>query len=84
MKRRNASLTPFVSPVARLVAVDSKAMKLPPKLMLGATAGPFPSAPPVATDARRVFPVERSRTNTSFVLFVSPLTRFDASESNAT
>lgn len=57
----------------------------PSGLMLGSRASsPAACAPPVLTLARSVVPNSQSRTNTSLNPLVSPATRFDAPEMNAT
>ena len=57
---------------------------LAPDANAGLVLAPFASVPPVATLARVVVFVRRSRTNTSATAFASPATRFVATLSNAT
>jgi hypothetical protein len=64
---------------------------VPSALIVGLSLGPFACLPALLTLTRVVFPVARSRTNTSgqFIvtltqLFVSPATRFAAYEEKAT
>src|SRR5204863_3677806 len=68
----------------RLVAKEAKATLDPSALMLGGAAELFSSVPSEATLTIWVVPATRSRTKTSRTWFVSPATRLDASETNAT
>jgi hypothetical protein len=83
--RTNTSASPFVSPRTRFDACDTKATNLPPgdnavsKLL---TLSGW--APVELTDTLVVAPVRRSRTNTSTSPSVSPGTRLEAYEANAT
>jgi hypothetical protein len=74
----------FVSGPTRLVANEPNATRLPSALIDGCVLSPLPCVPSLATLARSVLPLRRSRTNTSIAPSVSPLTRFVASESKAT
>src|SRR5439155_23969597 len=58
--------------------------KRPSALMLGAPPPKLPCPPELSTLTRSVMPVWRSRTNASGSPFVSPGTRLDATDSNAT
>ena len=60
------------------------ATKRPSALNTGPPLMPFPCVPSSAMLMRDVTPVCRSCTNTSETPLVSPATRFDASEPNAT
>jgi hypothetical protein len=62
----------------------SKATKRPSPLIAAAKDGPLPRAPSGPTETASVVPAARSRTKMSGQPFVSPSTRFDASEKNAT
>src|SRR5262245_26113417 len=95
-----ARLTHVVAPVARswtkmcrwpsaqrpsrFVASDWKPMKRPLALMAQFRLPAFAWAPLLATLARVVVAVKRSRTKTSLTPFVSPGTRFVAADVNAT
>src|SRR2546428_31025 len=78
--RTNTSLTPFVSPPTSLAALDKKATKRPSAEIEGPSLSPLPCAPWESTLTRVVFPVLRSRTNTSLTPFVSLPTRLAADE----
>ena len=71
---------PFVSPGTRFVASDSKTASRPSALSAGRTLSPFASTPLLPTLMRLVAPLRWSWTKTSVAPFVSPGTRFDASE----
>ena len=73
-----------MSPGTRFDAFDSNATNRPSAEIVGYVLLLFACWPPGPTDTRRVTCATRSRTNTSMVLLVSPATRFDARDSNAT
>src|SRR4029453_14174220 len=75
---------PFVSFGTRFVASERNATKRPPAEMEGPRLGSFPWGPPTPTPIGIVVPVVGSRTNTSYVAFVSFGTRFVAKDWNAT
>jgi len=84
----------FVSPAARLDALEAKTTNRPsaliaeswlPMLVSPNELPPFAWPPPLLrTLARVVVPVRRSRTNTSFAVFVSCATRVEAIEVKTT
>jgi hypothetical protein len=75
----NTSITPFVSPAAKLDARVSKATYLPSALIPGLKLERFPCVTPSgAMLTRSTAPVCRSFTNTSAKAFVSPFTRLEA------
>src|SRR5438034_962018 len=75
----------LVSERTRLLAEDSKVMKLPSALIEGRPLfPPVAWAPPEATLMRSVVPVSRSLTKTSVAPLVSPATRLAASDEKAT
>ena len=82
--RTKTSRIPFVSPVTRLSASDMKAMYVPSELMAGLSLMPLPCTSSESTLTRVVVPAVRSRRNTSLTPFESPVTKFVASEWNAT
>src|SRR5262245_37004436 len=74
----------FVSPATRFEALDWKTTYCPDPEIEG---HPLPRLPWLPSESRPhllVVPVQRSRTNTSNLLFVSPRTRFEAPEKKAT
>jgi len=73
-----------VSPVTRLVARDSKATYRPSPLIAGALETPLPSVPALLTLILVVVPPAMSCRKTSVVPLPSPVTRFVASDGNAT
>src|SRR5439155_797933 len=82
--RTKTSETPFVSPPTRFEASETKATKRPAAEIDGSLLSLFPSTPAELTLTLVMVPVSRSRTKTSPVPFVSPPTRFEASDQNAT
>ena len=78
--RMKMSFASLVSPSTRFDAAVEKATKRPSSESAGAKLSPFASTPALLTLTRSVSPVWRSRTKTSRAPFVSPWTRFDASE----
>ena len=76
--------TPFVPPATRVVASDENATYRPSALMEASQLRLFPCSPVLDTLTLVVVPVCRSRTNTSSTPFLSPATRFVASDENAT
>ena len=82
----NTSRLWLVSPGTRLDAADEKLIA-PPSALIPDAAPPLaslPWTPPAETLTRVVCPVARSRSNTSAAPFVSPATRFVASEVKTT
>jgi hypothetical protein len=84
--RMKTSETPFVSPSTRFVAAEVNATLVPSAEIDEEVLSPLPSTggEPPPTLTRLVVCVVRSRTKTSETPFVSPSTRFDATESKAT
>jgi len=82
--RTNTSGLPLVSVATRLVAREVNATYRLSAEIAGLELYQSASAPERPTDTRIVSPASRSRTKTSDVRFVSPTTRFEASEPNAT
>ena len=80
----NTSEVSFVSPGTKLEAHELKATNRPSELIDGYQLPPLPSVPSDATLTRSTVSVSRSYTKTSNAPFVSPGTRFDAEELNAT
>ena len=80
----NTSDIPFVSPATKFEASELNATNRPSSLKTGCPLWLSASVPSDATLTRSVAPVERSYTNTSDIPFVSPATKFEASELNAT
>jgi hypothetical protein len=74
----------LVSPGTRLEAVDQKAMKRPSPLIAGVRLWLLASVPSEATLTRVVVPLCRSWTKMSSIPLVSPRTRLEAKDSNAT
>jgi hypothetical protein len=66
------------------VAADVNAASRPSPLNEGWSLPPFACAPPRPTLIRVVVFDWRSRTKTSFASFVSPSTRLEAADANAT
>lgn len=81
---RKTSPTPLLSPGTRLVDNESNATKRPSTLISGCWLRLFPCVPSLATLARSVVPVWRSRTKTSGEPLVSPGTRLQALDRKAT
>jgi len=73
-----------VSPATRFVAADRKATVPPSPEMSGCSEAAFGWDPSLATPTRPVVPASRSRTNASATPLVSPGTRFEATDTNAT
>jgi hypothetical protein len=86
----NTSDVPFVSPLTRLVASESKTTKRPSALIDGPAIPltmPLSASlwrPALDTLTRSVVPSVRSRTKMSAFPFVSPGTRLSENEANAT
>jgi hypothetical protein len=78
------SRSPLVSRSTRSAASDTNATTRPSAEMAGSKLRPPASAPRRPTLTRSVLPVRRSWTKTSSAPFVSPGTRFAASEEKAT
>jgi len=90
VSRRKTSAFTLVSPGTRFAAEDVNDTNLPSELIAGVVPGPTPWLPSLATDTRVIdgvhadeVPRHVSRTNTSLKAFVSPGTRFPASDENA-
>ncbi len=83
--RRNTSVLPFVSPATRFEASEANATCSPWTPIAGAQV-PAPSAcvPSAATLTRSVVLEPALCRKTSVLPFVSPATRFEASDANAT
>jgi hypothetical protein len=77
-------MKPFVSPVTRFEACDTKAVARPPPLDAAQRLPPFAHSPELDTLAGAVLPVARSWTKMSADRFASPATRFEASDVKAT
>jgi hypothetical protein len=75
---------PFVSPATRFEAYEEKTTQCPSALILGYEFSPFASEPSKARETRVVCPVTRSCTKMSAALLVSPGTRLEARDLNAT
>ncbi len=84
--RRKMSFTLLLSapPARRLLAADSNTTNRPSALTPGRKLPLLPCAPSVATLTRSVWPLPRSRTKMSVTPLVSPPTRLEESDSNAT
>ncbi|MEV6493030.1 hypothetical protein AB0M20_31065, partial [Actinoplanes sp. NPDC051633] len=83
-KSRTKASPPLVSPGTRFEAYDWNATCRPSGLIEVTKLSPLACAPVLDTVIRLVVPARRSRTNASGHALVSPGTRFDASEVNAT
>jgi hypothetical protein len=81
--RTKMSFVALVSPGTRLEANDAKATKRPSADKRALVLLPFACVPDGPTLTRLVTPAMRSWTKTSWTLFVSRRTRFDALEVNA-
>jgi hypothetical protein len=73
----------LVSPETRLEAAEWNTV-LPSAVRAGKSLAPFAWPPPASTLTRTMVPVARWRKNTSAAPFVSPATRLEARERNAT
>jgi len=71
-------------PIPRSAAVVRKATKRPFAEIVGSVEFPFAGTPAGVRDRSSIWPVARSRTNTSKALLPSPGTRLEAREENAT
>jgi hypothetical protein len=82
--RTKTSRSPFVSPPTRFEAPEMKATKRPSAEIEAPKPPKSACTPAVLTLTRLVVPVWRSRMKTSDSPFVSPPTRFEATDSKAT
>ncbi len=82
--RTNTSPAALVSRATRLLASEEYATYRPSELIAGWRLLKPPWVPPLATLARVVVPLTRSRTNTSGTALVSPATRLLADEMKVT
>src|SRR4028119_2025892 len=84
MSRTKMSLLLLVSPGTRLEASEENATNLPSAEMEGLLESVFPRLPAESTETRVVVLVRVSRTKMSLLLVVSPGTRLEEFEENAT
>src|SRR3990172_7403331 len=84
LSRTKISRVLLVSLITRLLAYEVKATYRQSAEMDGPRGKGSAGAPSDATETRLVVPVCRSRTNTSYATFVSPVTRLLANDVNAT
>ena len=76
-------MVPLVSPETRLDAAEWNTVR-PSAVSPGKSLAPFAWPPPESTLTRTMIPVARWRRNTSATAFVSPATKLEARERNAT
>ena len=71
-------------PLIRFVALEAMMTNDPSELIDRGPLSPLAWPPESVSEIRRMIPVVMSSRKTSLFLFVSPATRFDASDENAT